>query len=98
MVQRHQQQMYIHKHSVQERLQMAREIPLQAHMPQNPAYNYGASQHYQQVEQVQQFDNLSQQQQQERRSNMQDYGHFDDGSGDYRDKHQVYTLKICYES
>ncbi|XP_060829950.1 uncharacterized protein LOC132914663 [Bombus pascuorum] len=86
--QRHQQQIYIHKHSVQDRLQMAREIPLQAQMQQNPAYNYDASQHYQQAEQVQQFDNLSQQQQQEQQSNMQDYGQFDDGSGDYRDKHQ----------
>ncbi|XP_050597658.1 uncharacterized protein LOC126925761 isoform X2 [Bombus affinis] len=44
--------------------------------------------HQQQAQQVQQFDNLSQQQQQEHQSNMQDYGHFDDGSGDYRDKHQ----------
>ncbi|XP_076168204.1 polyadenylate-binding protein-interacting protein 1 isoform X2 [Ptiloglossa arizonensis] len=74
---------FLQKHSVQDRLQLAREIPLQAqmiHQVQNSACNY--------VEQVQQFDNFSQQQQVEQSTNVQDYGHFDGGSGDYKDKHQ----------
>ncbi|XP_006607538.1 polyadenylate-binding protein-interacting protein 1-like isoform X1 [Apis dorsata] len=86
----HQQQpstRYLQKHSVQDRLQIAREIPLQVQMmQQNFACNYGTSQHYQQTEQVQQFDNLSHQQEQS--SNIHDFGHFDGGSGDYRNKHQ----------
>ncbi|XP_017754469.1 PREDICTED: uncharacterized protein LOC108546748 isoform X2 [Eufriesea mexicana] len=63
--QHHQQQpstRYLQKHSVQNRLQMAREIPLQVQMMQ--------------------------QQQQEQSLNIQDHGHFDGGSGDYKDKHQ----------
>ncbi|XP_029034981.1 uncharacterized protein LOC114872190 isoform X1 [Osmia bicornis bicornis] len=60
------------KHSVQDRLQLAREIPLQA-------------QNYQQVEQVHQFDNLSDRS--EYFTNVQDYGRFDGGSGDYKEKH-----------
>lgn len=72
-------------------MQIAREIPLQVQMmQQNFACNYGTSQHYQQTEQVQQFDNLSHQQEQS--SNIHDFGHFDGGSGDYRNKHQVYIF------
>lgn len=78
---------------------MAREIPLQVQMMQqvqNSAFNYD-TQHYQQSEQVQHYDNLSQQQQQEQSLNIQDHGHFDGGSGDYKDKHQVHALKIHYK-
>ncbi|KOC64395.1 Polyadenylate-binding protein-interacting protein 1 [Habropoda laboriosa] len=77
---------FLQKHSIQDRLQMAREIPLQAGVQ---VQNFDNSQHYQQTGQVQQFDNPSQQQQQmEQPSNAQDYGCFDGGSGDYKDKHQ----------
>ncbi|CAL7942290.1 unnamed protein product [Xylocopa violacea] len=41
------------------------------------------------MDQVQQLDNPSQQQRQEEQfSNIQDYGNFDGGSGDYKNKHQ----------
>lgn len=54
------------KHSVQDRLQVAREIPLQVQMmQQNP----------------------------NQLSNMQDYGQFDGGSGDYKDKHQDQNIE-----
>lgn len=62
----------LQKHSVQDRIQRAREIPLQA-------------QNYHQVEQVHEFNNFSNQS--EHFTNVQDYGHFDGGSGDYKDKH-----------
>lgn len=70
------------KHSVQDRLQLAREIPLQA-------------QNYQQVEQVQQFDNLSDRS--EYFTNVQDYGRFDGGSGDFKEKHHVYISKMLQD-
>ncbi|CAK9818369.1 Polyadenylate-binding protein-interacting protein 1 [Anthophora quadrimaculata] len=85
----HQQQQpsmrFLQKYSVQARLQVAREIPLQTQMMQGQ--NFDNSQYYQQTEQVEQFDNMSQQQM-EQSSNAQDYGHFDGGSGDYKNKHQ----------
>ncbi|XP_017881418.1 uncharacterized protein LOC108625717 isoform X2 [Ceratina calcarata] len=83
-LQQQQQQQYssVHlpKHSVQHRLQMARgEV-------QNPESNYNTSQHCQ-ADQVQQINNISQQVNQS--LNIQDYGTFDGGSGDYKNKHDV---------
>ncbi|XP_054016528.1 polyadenylate-binding protein-interacting protein 1 [Hylaeus anthracinus] len=77
------------KHSIQDRLKLAREIPLRTVMMQrvqNSGCNYDAPQHYQQIEQVQ-YENFSHHQQ-EQPANVHDYGHFDGGSGDYKDKHQ----------
>lgn len=74
---------FVQKHSVQDRLQMAR-APLQ-----NPGCNYDPSQHYPQREQGQQFHNMGQQEHMEQSANVQDYGRFDGGSGDYKHKHQV---------
>ncbi|XP_076756928.1 polyadenylate-binding protein-interacting protein 1 [Xylocopa sonorina] len=81
---------HIHKYSVQSRLEMAREVSLQkTQQVQNSACNYEVTQHFKQTDQVQQFDNPSQQQRQEEQfSNIQDYGNFDGGSGDYKNKHQ----------
>lgn len=78
------------KPSVQTRLVAARNMSRQAEM-QSSGYNYDTSQNYQDVEQMQQFDNFSQQQQVEQSVGVQDYGSFDGGSGDYKDKHQVHT-------
>ncbi|XP_076631742.1 polyadenylate-binding protein-interacting protein 1 [Colletes latitarsis] len=75
---------FAQKHSVQGRLLQA-QIMQQV---QNPTCNYDTPQHYQHIEQVQQFDNFSRQQQMEQSTNVHDYGHFDGGSGDYKDKHQ----------
>ncbi|XP_076684030.1 uncharacterized protein LOC143377017 isoform X2 [Andrena cerasifolii] len=80
---------FVQKHSVQDRLQMAREIPLQAemmHEVQNSACNYDGPQQYQLMDHGQQFDSFSRQQ--EQTTHMHNYGDFDGGSGDYKDKHQ----------
>lgn len=79
--QQHHSIVHLPKHSVQHRLQMARgEV-------QNPESNYNpATQHYQ-ADHVQQMNNISQQVNQS--LNIQDYGNFDGGSGDYKNKHDV---------
>ncbi|XP_031846436.1 polyadenylate-binding protein-interacting protein 1 isoform X2 [Nomia melanderi] len=72
------------KRSVQDRIQIAREIPLQAYQMQqvqNPVSNYDTSQHYQQIDQVQQCDNFLQQQQAKQPSNIQNSRLFDEDLG-----------------
>ncbi|XP_078043486.1 polyadenylate-binding protein-interacting protein 1 isoform X2 [Augochlora pura] len=75
-----------HKHSVQDRLQVASEKSLQAYQKQavqSPTSNYDISQHYQQVDHGQQGDNFSQQQRGKQNVNTQNYRPFEENTGGY---------------
>ncbi|XP_076377694.1 polyadenylate-binding protein-interacting protein 1 isoform X2 [Megalopta genalis] len=76
----------LHKHSVQDRLQVATEKSLQAYqnqVVQSPTSNYDIPQHYQQVDHGQQGDNFSQQQRAKQNVNTQNYRPFEEDTGGY---------------
>ncbi|KZC11385.1 Polyadenylate-binding protein-interacting protein 1, partial [Dufourea novaeangliae] len=69
---------HLQKRSIQDRLQLAREMPLQSHMTQQVQYS------------MRYYDNhLHFQQQVEQTSNDQHYGYFNAGSGDYKAVNQA---------
>lgn len=78
------------KPSVQDRIQIARETSNHMQMIHTPYYAHNYEQQYQQTEQSPQFENLSHHPGNQHAS-TQDYGQFDGGAGDYKDKNQDLT-------
>lgn len=76
------------KTSLRDRILLARELSNHTQMIHTPYYTQNYEQHYQQTEQSQQFQNFSQQQQGNQHAGTQDYGQFDGGAGDYKDRNQ----------
>ncbi|XP_076300756.1 polyadenylate-binding protein-interacting protein 1 [Lasioglossum baleicum] len=81
---------YAHKFSAQDRIQAAREIPLQTFQMQHsqgPGCNYDTPQHYQQGNHGQQGDNFSQQHRAKQNANTQNYRLFEEDTGGYNHNH-----------